>query len=311
MGYNIESMSIVDLESQRLNLVKIAQYNIIIRVALAILIFGIILYFKISIGIAFLFYIPLYGFTLAWFWHYYSKFRKNFKNTVIRSLINEGSTNAIYQPENYVQSALFDESELFYRDYLRYNGEDLISFSDNGNLLLSELDVSKDETYTDNEGKTQTRPVTIFKGLFAVATFPFVFEGVTTVCSRSWVSGLGQFEEVRLESPRFMEIWSVRSTSQIGARLALNTDIMNNLLYFKDHLGKKRLKMSFKNNKVFIAIDQNSFLEPDYKVSALEQESVKSLKAELAIIQNIVATFKLKQSKNNKTLEPAKSYDVK
>ena len=93
-----------------------------------------------------------------------------------------------------------------------------------------------------------------------------------------------------------MEIWSVRSTSQLGARLALGTDIMNNLLYFKEKLGNKNLSMSFVGHQVFIAIDQKSFLEPNYKISVLDQESVKNLKEELQIITSIINTFKLKQN---------------
>jgi Protein of unknown function (DUF3137) len=93
-----------------------------------------------------------------------------------------------------------------------------------------------------------------------------------------------------------MEIWSVHSTSQVGARLALGTDIMNNLLYLKEKVNKN-ISMSFVGNKVFFVIEQDKFLEPDYKISVLEQESVKNLQIELEIIQKIIETFKLHQNK--------------
>lgn len=289
-------MSVNDLEAQRVELVKIARYNIIIRLLLAIIIFGTCVFLQQSLVFAFVIYVPFYGFTLAWFQHFYIRFRMNFKRDVINSLILQGSGDASYLPNKSIESALFDKCQLFDTDYDFYDGEDLIEFKTFGNLKISELNVTKQEVYKDLKNNYHTSTVTIFNGLFAVATFPFPFEGVTHVYSNNHFFKSSNKQNVILESTRFMEIWSVRSTSQVGARLALGTDIMNNLLYFKERLSSKNLSMSFVGNQVFIAIEQNSFLEPDYKISLLDQESVKTLKEELQIIKNIVETFKLKQN---------------
>jgi Protein of unknown function (DUF3137) len=146
------------------------------------------------------------------------------------------------------------------KEYVEYTGEDLIIFSDYGNLKLSELDINKIDVVKDIEGKETELRVKYFQGIFGVATFPFTFDGTTIVQSRKsqfTIQTLG--EVVRLESPRFMEIWSVSTDSQIGARLALGTDIMNNLLYLHDKV-KKNISMSFISNQVFFAIEQTKFL---------------------------------------------------
>jgi Protein of unknown function (DUF3137) len=289
-------MFINNLETQRIKLVKIAQYNIIIRLVLAVVIFGTGLYFRQSLVFTFLIYVPLYGFTLAWFQHFYIRFRMNFKRDVTNALVLQGSSAASYLPNKFIEPGLFDKCQLFDADHDFYDGEDLIEFKDFGNLKISELNVIKQEEYKDHNNNSYTRTVTIFNGIFAVATFPFVFEGITRVYANNGFFKSSSSQNVVLESPRFMEIWSVRSTSQVGARLALGTDIMNNLLYFKEKLGSRNLIMSFVGNQVFIAIDQNSFLEPNYKISVLDQESVKVLKDELKIIENIIETFKLRQN---------------
>lgn len=291
-------MSVAILETQRLQLVKIASYNLVIRLVLVLLIFGFCVYFKQNLILGVLVYIPIFGFTLAWFQHFYVRYRMAFKRDVINSIILQGSSTAGYLPNQYVEQVLFDKSQLFADGHDFYGGEDLIQFQSFGNLQLSELNVTKQEQYKDSKGNSQTRTVTIFNGLFAVATFPFAFEGVTMVYDNNSFFKNSSKQNVMLESPRFMEIWSVRSTSQVGARLALGTDIINNLLYFKEKLGSKNLSMSFVGNQVFIAIDQKSFLEPDYKMSVLDQESVKVLEEELQMITNIIETFKLRQSKN-------------
>jgi Protein of unknown function (DUF3137) len=289
-------MAIDKLETQRLNLVKIAKYNLIIRIILAAVIFGLCLATNQSLVFGLLAYVPLYGFTLTWFQYYYVRFRMSFKRDVINNLILQGSETAAYLPNKFIDSTFFDKCQLFDSDHDWYNGEDLVEFNEFGNLKISELNVTKQEEYRDSKGTAQTRTVIVFQGLFAVATFPFQFEGVTHVYANNHFFKSSNKQNVILESPRFMEIWSVRSTSQVGARLALGTDIMNNLLYFKEKLGSRNLSMSFVSNQVFIAIDQNSFLEPDYKISVLEQESAKVLKEELDIIRNIIETFKLRQN---------------
>jgi Protein of unknown function (DUF3137) len=93
-----------------------------------------------------------------------------------------------------------------------------------------------------------------------------------------------------------MEIWDVQTNNQLGARMALGTDIMNNLLYLNDNL-KVPISMSFIENKVYFAITQKSFLEPSFYESVYDTKEIQRFAKELSIIHEIVQTFKLYQSK--------------
>jgi hypothetical protein len=61
-----------------------------------------------------------------------------------------------------------------------YKGEDLIQFTSFGNLELSELDIDQVETIKDSEGKEIELSVKFFKGIFGVASFPFIPNPVPT-----------------------------------------------------------------------------------------------------------------------------------
>jgi Protein of unknown function (DUF3137) len=230
----------------------------------------------------------------------YNEFRSNFKSSVIASVISKTLPKSSYQPKEMIGKEVFAQSGLFSQSYNNYLGEDRISTTEFGNLKLSELDVYYETTTTDSQGNSSTSRTTIFKGIFGVATFPFLFEGRTFVIPRSnfWDSTKG--EEVKLESPRFMEIWKVKSDSQLGARLALGTDIMNNMLYLKDSLPKDNIHLSFIDQSMYFAISKSKFLEPDWKKPLIEQDVIKEFELEIQTITNVISSFKLHQNKSSK-----------
>jgi Protein of unknown function (DUF3137) len=299
------------LEETRLNLVQISKYkNSINKLAsfvafVLVCIVGFTFFqgkivisdtFNLFILICSILYIlvPLhviYALTNMWFRKYHNTYSKEFKSTVIKNFLlsYEGKLN--YDLNGFIEPNYFYKSQLFLKRYSKYKGEDLITFNTFGDLKLCELDVEyrrKDSSYN------------MFKGVFGYATFPFEFEGVTVLEPKNAASMyfVGSRTSVYLESPRFMETWNVQSTSQIGARLALNTDIMDNLLELKKQLGDRYISVSFVGNQVFFAIDQSNFLNPDYNLSINDQKTVKDFQLEIQTIQNIVETFKLNQSKN-------------
>jgi hypothetical protein len=226
----------------------------------------------------------------------HEKFRQAFKQTVISEFLVEKLKIESYQPTNRIANSEFNQSQLFPTNYTKVVGEDLIEFSGFGNLKLSELDVTKETIYKDSDGKEQKKVETYFSGVYGYATFPFKFEGKTIVRPKNFFEINVGLENVRLESVRFMELWSVSSDTQLGARLALGTDIMNNLLYLKEHLKERKIHMSFVGQRVYFAIEQNKFLEPNWKIPVENQESVQDLILEIQTMQKIIDTFKLHQN---------------
>ena len=230
----------------------------------------------------------------------YNNFCKNFKTNITPAIVQEVYPDCEYKPFDYIDKVTFDQSMFFPRDHNRYSGEDLITFTDFGNLHLSELIVSKEETTRDMDGKTRTTTTNYFKGLFGYASFPFVFSGTTVLydkkCFYRNYNSHKNAERVKLESPRFMEIFDVYSDDQIGSRLALQTDIMNNLLYLKEKI-KSEINFSFIGNKIYLAIVYDNFLEPNWKLSVIDQVQNAKIKTDLQLIKHTIDTFKLYQNK--------------
>lgn len=221
----------------------------------------------------------------------WNKYREFYKLNVTRSIITNILLTANYMPSESVDKEVVRQSRLVSEYFNYFRGEDLICFQSFGNLRLCEIKL----------GDESSKKLDIeFKGLFGYAEFPFDFEGTTIVKPKKFMDSVFNnkgFEDVRLESPRFMDIWDIKSTSQLGARLALGTDIMNNLLYFHDNI-KKNISLSFIGNKVYIAISQTTFLESDFIKPVFDQESVKQIQQEIRIVHDLIQTFKLRQSRD-------------
>ena len=75
---------------------------------------------------------------------------------------------------------------------------------------------------------------------------------------------------------------------------------MNNLLYLQEILKKKQIFISFVNEKMYFTISQDKFLEPNWKKSIYEQESLKEIILEMGYIQKVIQTFKIQQNKLTK-----------
>ncbi len=229
----------------------------------------------------------------------HNNFCKNFKTNLTPAIVREVYPDCEYKPFEFIDKSIFDQSMFFSRDHNRYSGEDLIAFRDFGNLHLSELSASKEETTSDMDGKTRTTTTNYFKGLFGWASFPFVFSGTTVLydkkCFYRNYSNDKNAQRVKLESPRFMEIFDVYSDDQIGSRLALQTDIMNNLLYLKEKI-KSEINFSFIGNKIYFAIVYDNFLEPNWKLSVIDQVQNAKIKSDLQLIKHTIDTFKLYQN---------------
>jgi Protein of unknown function (DUF3137) len=288
-------MNLQELENKREWVVTIAWYSKLIRISLVIFWIYIWVTLKADLFVVIMLFGLGYWIPYAFFDANYGYFRDQFRSTILKDLVSRYG-NPGYSSEGFIGESIFRSSGLFQPDFTFYTGEDLLIFSNFGNLQLCELNIDTMNVINKGKGKEVEVKVKFFQGLFGVATFPFTFEGETIVKARGskfTVQSIG--EEVKLESPRFMEIWSISSTSQVGARLALGTDIMNNLLYLKEKVDKN-ISMSFVSNQVFFAREQDKFLEPDYCKSVLVQDSVKALQVELEIIQSIIGTFKLHQN---------------
>jgi Protein of unknown function (DUF3137) len=286
-------MTLQDLENQRKQLITSSQTLVGWFFGITIVIVLINIYLAVNdkskFGqLAWYAGIFIFVFVLSNFLNKKDLFNKNYKKLIIPHIIKRISPQFLYGPEKSIDINIILESRLVLPNYTSFVGEDHIMFNTFGNLQICESLMYKHVEKDYN--------IIYLQGLFGFATFPFSFSGTTVLRPKDQSFQAFNGEKVRLESPRFMEIWDVQTDNQVGARMALGTDIMNNLLYLNDSLNVP-ISMSFIGNKVYFAISQKSFLEPSFYESVFDSKEVQKFTKELSVIHEIVQTFKLRQNK--------------
>ena len=167
-------------------------------------------------------------------------YRAIHKREVFAKAAQEVLPGISYLPESMVPRGQFVAGGLFSSRIDRYNGEDYFTGRAGAtDLLFSELHVERKETSTDSEGRTTTRWVTVFKGIYLVADFhkefrcrvkivPDVAEANFGWLGRKLQGFTGNL--IRLENPEFERAFKVTSEDDIGAHYLLTPDMQERFL---------------------------------------------------------------------------------
>jgi hypothetical protein len=142
-----------------------------------------------------------------------------------------------------------------------------------------------------------------FKGVMIKANFPFDFEGETWVQPRLGKYTTRPGEIVTLESSEFNQIYRTYTTDQMGARMALQTDIMAALVDLNTMMLKKPIRLAFIKNEVWIAFETESgwldinlftniYTQLEYTQCLLEKISSIMLNIKLNVAGNRLVNLK-------------------
>jgi len=233
-------------------------------------------------------------------------YTKEFKQKIIRPLINAIDEKLNYSETLHVARSHFDKSDLFSSPD-RFTGNDLVRGKiENINIQFS--DIHAEKKHRDSKGRTSHS--TIFQGLFIVSEFNKKFHGQTVVLPDTAQSTFGSLignwlqsknmardELVKMDDPLFEKEFVVYSTDQVEARYILSHSLMKKLLNFK-HKSKHPLHISFIGSNIHMAIEYNKDLfEPtvfssllDYKIA---MEYVHTLHLAIGIVQELKLNEKL------------------
>lgn len=173
-----------------------------------------------------------------------SAYRAILKREVFAAAAAEIAPGIRYKPEHMVPQGQFEAGGLFDSDIDSYEGED--SFSGRAgatDLLFSELHVQRKETSTDSKGRTSTRWVTVFNGIYLVADFhkhfacrvkivPDVAEANFGWLGRKLQGVSGGL--VRLANPEFERAFKVTSDDDVGAHYLLTPDMQERFLALRN-----------------------------------------------------------------------------
>lgn len=230
-----------------------------------------------------------------------------FKDKVIKPLINKLDSNLRYNSTSHVSSNLFRNSKLFTSKIDRMSGNDFVKGKiQEVKIQFSDIHAEK----KDKDSKGRESWSTIFQGLFIVSEFNKYFKGQTIILPDTAQKGFGNLvgswlqshnsnrdELVKMDSPEFEKEFVVYSNDQIEARYILTHTFMKRLLIFKKR-SKHPIYISFIGESIHMAIEYNKDLfEPsvfrsllNYKIA---MEYVQTLHLAIGIIDELKLNQKL------------------
>ena len=199
------------------------------------------------------------------------RFKKIFKEKIIRSILKVIYPSATYHHNQGISQDDYNQSQLFKSSYNIYRSEDMIKMKYRDQMIKFSEVLSQYK----GRGKNQTTK-TIFRGFILKAQLPFQSRHQTIIIpdiSESFFGkAIGRFFQknniyrkeklIQLEDVRFEKMYVVYGGDQIEARKLLTPKIMEKILRYNDKTRKK-ISLSFINNHVYIAIaTHHNYFEP-------------------------------------------------
>lgn len=236
-------------------------------------------------------------FTGALFWgRHNEKFVEDFKEKVIRQIINYIAPAAVYKPMTFISKKEYKASGLYRRRFTHFDGDDFWQCVYNGVAFhCSEIDSWRE----DMTGKEN-----IFKGLFFIADISTFFSGATYI----WPKGQAQLSssladdeyrlfpiphvhKVNVNHEAFSRYFSVYTTNTTEASLIMSYQMPDHMMAIKEKL-KKDISFSFVKGKCYIAIPfEENLLEP---ISNLQdRQEIKNYFYTILLVFNIVRKLDL------------------
>nr|WP_321268378.1 DUF3137 domain-containing protein [uncultured Sulfurimonas sp.] len=233
-------------------------------------------------------------------------YTQEFKQNIIRPLIQAIDANLSYNCQHHITESLFTRSDLFSSPD-RMSGNDYVRGNIDGtNIEFS--DIHAEKRHKNSKGKESWS--TIFRGLFIVAEFNKNFHGKTLVLPDTAQSTFGNLignwlqsnnfsrdELVKMDDNDFEREFVVYSSDQVEARYILSNSLMKKLLVFKKK-SEHPVYISFIGNHIHMAVyyDKDLF-EPSVFRSLLEykiaMEYVKTLHLAISIVDELKLNQKL------------------
>lgn len=233
-------------------------------------------------------------------------YRREFKEKVVRAIVNLINTDWSYDPDGYISPEEYYSSKLFTKRHDRYKGDDLVTGAiEKTDFRISELHTEYKTESTDSKGRKTTTWHTIFKGLYVHLDFNKEVKGETLVLPdtaeklfgsfgkklQSW--GSGSRELVKMENVEFEKLFVVYGTDQIEARYILTPAIMEAMIRIVEVYGKK-VYFSFIGSRVHFAIMINKDLfEPRIFSSGVRFDDVERMNRNFGIIQTLIHEMNL------------------
>jgi hypothetical protein len=237
------------------------------------------------------------GFISLWVCMPRFEFRKIAKLSIVSEIANFFGLE--YSPEKQIETDDFRSSKLF-TSFTSCSSEDNFTGKLEGlNFSLTEVNLSK---------KQNKSSIEIFNGEIVEIEMLKNFNGHTVLSEENQHLNIStsifskktdsEFEQVNLEDPEFERIYKVYSTDQIEARYLLTTSFMERVLNLKKILGNPKIKISFLNKNILIAISsyRNLFEPKGVSHSVYDLSDIYKFLEEINEYKKLIQTLKLNQN---------------
>lgn len=181
-------------------------------------------------------------------------FEFDFKDKVIRKIINFWDPGFKYQINNHIKIAEIYESGMLYQGNNKVTGSDMIQGEIDGiSFKFSDIQVLREKKFV---GKNESPYESVVTGSFFSAAFNKEFKNPVYVYPNKsmWTEMDGlkhEGDKVSLEDPEFMKAFDVYASDQIEARYILTPSMMSRIMKMREKMGKA-LHISFANNSIYI-----------------------------------------------------------
>ena len=174
-----------------------------------------------------------------------NEFKGKYSHKVLDCLLKGYSYT--YNQHAYIDSSIYKSSGFGSTNYDSYTGEDFFKIDipkDDGSpsgtyLSLSDLHITRQETYTDSQGRRKTRTVTLYDGILGYVRFPFGFK-----CDLSLNVGFWGKEKIKLEDIKFNKKFRTYTNNQLEALVILTPTLMTKLVALEERVGNLKLSLT-------------------------------------------------------------------
>lgn len=201
------------------------------------------------------------------------EYNTKYKKIVINKIMSNFYNNLEYFPQNPMPEYIYKEAD--YNEYYnRYISEDYLEaqIDDKYGIQMAEVKTQKVETYRDSDGKTHTRTITKFHGLFTKIVMHKSIKGELKIMQD------GQLfldNKLKMDSSEFEKYFDVKASDSILGMQLLTADVMEELIEFENKTNMK-YDIFIKNNELYIRYHSGEMFEvKNLKNGILDKETVK------------------------------------
>jgi len=187
-----------------------------------------------------------------------NQYNQKYKEIVINKIMNNFYDKLEYFPQKPIPEYIYKEPQ--YDEYYDiYESEDYFEAQINNkySIQMAEILTQKEETYRDSDGKTHTRTVTKFHGLFAKIVMHKSIKGNLSIVQD------GKFfydNKLKMDSSEFEKYFDVKASNQIVGMQILTADVMEELVEFENKTNME-FDIVIKDNDLYLRFHSGEMFE--------------------------------------------------